>query len=167
MDRLLTVNQGKNGQKHKKSSTDVVLWKIQFCEKCIKSLIIVWRKSLVNWNEVSRGFCVCFLPTSPRKKCSKQLERIRTRHFKRSNIPFHYPLGNIIWHGAGAETRLHCGPITQPLVAAWYLHSPVSTRAENKPSRRFTITEYWSISVFRIQVSVLHCENFANVHFQL
>ena len=101
MDRLLTVNQGKNGQKHKKSSTDVVLWKIQFCEKCIKSLIIVWRKSLVNWNEVSRGFCACFLPTSPRKKCSKQLERIRTRHFKRSNIPFHYPLGNIIWHGAG------------------------------------------------------------------
>ena len=90
MDRLLTVNQGKNGQKHKKSSTDVVLWKIQFCEKCIKSLIIVWRKSLVNWNEVSKGFCEYFLLMWRSKKHSKQLERIRTRHLKRSYIPFHY-----------------------------------------------------------------------------
>ena len=146
MDRLLTVNQGKNGQKHKKSSTDVVLWKIQFCEKCIKSLIIVWIKSLVNWNEVSRGFCAGFLPTRPCKKCSKQLERIRTRHFKRSNIPFHYPLGNIIWHGAGLVWLVQrhvfiVAPITQPLVAAWYLHSPVLVRAGNGPSRSFTITE--------------------------
>ena len=126
MDRLLTVNQGKNGQKHKKSSTDVVLWKIQFCEKCIKSLIIVWIKSLVNWNEVSRGFCAGFLPTSPRKKCSKQLERIRTRHFKRSNIPFHYPLGNIIWHGAGLVWR--CGD-----TSSLWLHHPAAGRCLISP----------------------------------
>ena len=53
----------KNGQKHKKSSTDVGLWKIQFFVKTVKSLIIVLIKSLVNWNEVSRGFCGYFLPT--------------------------------------------------------------------------------------------------------
>ena len=143
MDRLLTVNQGKNGQKHKKSSTDVVLWKIQFCEKCIKSLIIVWIKSLVNWNEVSRGFCAGFLPTSPCKKCSKQLERIRTRHFKRSNIPFHYPLGNIIWHGAGLVwlVRRHVF-IVAPSHSRWSLPDISTTlqclliRAENEPSQR-------------------------------
>ena len=117
MDRLLTVNQGKNGQKHKKSSTDVVLWKIQFCEKCIKSLIIVWRKSLVNWNEVSRGFCGHFLPTGAGKKWPKQLDGIRTsRHLKglQHSSSLSWLAGNIRRTRAPWLSRhLHCPLITQ------------------------------------------------------
>ena len=81
--KLSRYRDSKNGQKHKKSSTDVGLWKIQFVVKAVKSLIIVWIKSLVNWNEVSRGFCGHFLPTGTGKKWPKQLDGIRTsRHLK-------------------------------------------------------------------------------------
>ena len=76
--KLSRYRDSKNGQKHKKSSTDVGLWKIQFVVKAVKSLIIVWIKSLVNWNEVSRGFCGHFLPTGAGKKWPKQLDGIRT-----------------------------------------------------------------------------------------
>ena len=115
--KLSRYRDSKNGQKHKKSSTDVGLWKIQFVVKAVKSLIIVWIKSLVNWNEVSRGFCGHFLPTGAGKKWPKQLDGIRTsRRLKglQHSSSLSWLAGNIrrtraLWF----SRHLHCPLITQ------------------------------------------------------